>query len=248
MPAIGAQLYIFQKAFDLEDRAALRNVLQGLATAGYAEIEGFLGAKNDYRDLLAEYNLRYAGAHCVLSELEDVQSAADYVKRMDGSDICCSGLIQWHERSADDYRAAIELLNAKGRVLRSQGIYLHYHNHDFEFERVDGDQTGMDLLLAGLDSGAVNLCLDTGWVWRAGLDPAAFLHSHREKIGVVHLRDFKGDDSVPLGAGDMDIKPILDALPPLPNLRRVIVEQDPTETNSMDCMTQSRGYLRRFEF
>ena len=226
--SVGAQLYIFTKAFDLEDRVALEPVLGGLSEAGYAEIEGFLGGRNDYRELLDAANLRYAGAHCVLAELaerDDLQSAAEYVKRMGGDYLCVSGLIRWHERTASDYEAAIAWLNGAGRVLQALGVALYYHNHDFEFDNLDdanGDHSGMDLLLAKLDFSAVKLCFDTGWAWwawRAGRNPAAFLHAQKDKIGVVHLRDFLGVESTELGAGKMDIPAILDALPRFPYLR-----------------------------
>ena len=244
IPAIGAQLYIFRNTFDLESKAELETVLRSLASAGYETIEGFLGKAADYRDLLEKYNLRYAGAHCVLPELDDAERAADYVARMQGADICSSGLIRWNERTAADYHAAIERLNEKGRYFRSRGIFLHYHNHDFEFEKVNGETTGMDLLLAGLDFSSVSLCFDTGWAWRAGLDPADFLKKHREKIGVVHLRDFRGTESVELGAGDISLDAMLAVLPDLPNLRQVIVEQDPTAAEPAQRMKTSRDYLR----
>lgn len=87
---------------------------------------------------------------------------------------------------------------AARRYLREHGVRLYYHNHDFEFDRVDGVLTGMDLLCVGLDPDAIELCVDAGWVWWAGVDPAESLRSQRERIGLVHLRDFAGPKSLPL--------------------------------------------------
>ena len=245
LPAIGTQLYIFRNTFDMESKTDLDAVLQSVSAAGYETIEGFLGELTDYSDLLEKYNLRYAGAHCVLFELDDQKRAADYVTRMQGADICCSGLVRWNDRTAADYHEAIERLNEKGRYFRSRGIFLHYHNHDFEFEKVDGETTGMDLLLAGLDFSRIRLCFDAGWAWRAGLDPADFLKAHQEKIGVVHLRDFRGTESVELGAGEIPLDSLFAVLPDLSNLRQVIVEQDPTVPEPMHSMEASRKFLRQ---
>ena len=58
-----------------------------------------------------------------------------------------------------------------GKQFRDEGIHLHYHNHDFEFLKVDGNKTGMDILMEGLDFRVVDLCVDVAWVMRGGDDP-----------------------------------------------------------------------------
>ena len=239
---IGAQLYIFQEKFDLE--RSLDVILEGLAQAGYGAVEGSPGQETDYRQELDRLGLRYIAPHVNPSKLKDLGAIAAYLRVMGGKDICSSGLLEWNRRAADDYRAAIRFLNEAGRQLRAQGIHLHYHNHEFEFERVEGDRTGMDLLLEGLDADATDLGLDVGWVWRAGLDTARFLREHRERIGYIHLRDFRGAESVPIGQGEMELAPIMDALHELPHLRWVVVEQDPTAPDPMQAMRDSRNYLK----
>jgi sugar phosphate isomerase/epimerase len=154
------------------------------------------------------------------------------------------GLLQWNERSANDYRMAAHALNERGRRLRDEGIHLHYHNHDFEFAQVDGAATGMDILLDELESDVVDLCLDIGWLWRAGLDPVKWMQQHREQIGYLHVRDFAGDKSVPLGQGNIQLKPIFETLHSLPAVRWSVVEQDPTSPDPLRSMSESRAYLQ----
>jgi sugar phosphate isomerase/epimerase len=158
--------------------------------------------------------------------------------------VVSSGLVRWEERRAEDYQAAAEALNVAGRRLRQQGLFLHYHNHDFEFQPVADDRTGFNLLLDGLDTEAVTLCVDTGWVWLAGTDPAEFLRQHSERVGMVHLRDWQEGRSVPLGGGEMDLGPIIAELPHLPPLRWVVVEQDPDSQYPAEDMRRSRAHLR----
>jgi sugar phosphate isomerase/epimerase len=180
----------------------------------------------------------------VHAELDDVSGIIEYSQAMGGQDVCSSGLLQWNERSAADYRASASVLNERGRQLREADIHLHYHNHDFEFEAVDGSTSGMDILLHELDFDVVDLCLDVGWVWRAGLDPVQWMQQHRDKIGYLHLRDFAGEESVALGQGSMDLKPIVTTIDALPNVRWIVVEQDPTSPDPLRSMGESRAYLR----
>ena len=97
-------------------------------------------------------------------------------------------------------------------------------------------QTGFEILCQHFDPEAVSLCADLGWIYRAGVDPVTFLKQYAPQIGYVHLRDFQGSESVPLGKGDIDIASQIAYLPQLPNLRYVAIEQDPTTSTSIQDM------------
>ncbi len=239
---IGAQMYIFRDKFDLD--RDLHSILDSLARDGYGAVEGSPGHRTRYKTELDQRALRYAAPHVVLADLKDVSGIIEYSQAMGGQDVCSSGLLQWNERSAADYRASASVLNERGRQLREADIHLHYHNHDFEFEAVNGSTSGMDILLHELDFDVVDLCLDVGWVWRAGLDPVQWMQQHRDKIGYLHLRDFAGEESVALGQGSMDLKPIVTTIDALPNVRWIVVEQDPTSPDPLRSMSESRAYLR----
>ena len=88
------------------------------------------------------------------------------------------------------------------------------------------------------------LCLDVGWVWYAGVDPIGLLRDHGDRIGVVHLRDFRGRASVPLGHGDMDIPVLVSEIRRLSGLRALVVEQNPGSSDPLGDMRESRRYLR----
>lgn len=245
---IAAQLYVYGES--LHQPAALPPILAGLAEAGYEAVEGFGGVPADPA-FLQTAGLSYIGPHLVLAGLLDSEAVAAETKRLGGEAVICSGLREWDVRTPAAYREAVMLLNDAGRKLRAAGLRLHYHNHDFEFDRLDageGAQTGMDLLCAGLDPEAVLLCVDTGWVWRAGHDPAKFLERHAPQIGLVHLRDFAGTQSVPLGLGEVPLDTIIAALPGLSRLRWVVVEQDPDSSAPGADMSASRAFLRKRSF
>jgi sugar phosphate isomerase/epimerase len=158
--SVGAQLYIFRDKLDLD--RDLATILDSLARDGYSAVEGSPGHQTRYKAELATRGLRYAAPHVVLSDLDDLPSIIEYSDAMGSYDICSSGLLQWNQRSAADYRASAQVLNERGARLHDAGIHLHYHNHDFEFHKVDGTTTGMDILLNELDLNLVDFCLDVG--------------------------------------------------------------------------------------
>ncbi len=239
---IATQIYVFTRLPDLTAR--MPGILLSLAEAGYEGIEGMIGHPPEGPEPLAAAGLKCLATHCGtarLSAREDVLSAC---RTMGTGAICNSGLPQADRRSAEDYAAGIAAINALAAEYSRDGVTLHYHNHDFEFEAVDGRKTGMDLLLEGLDFSQMKLCLDLGWAHVAGADAVALLRDHADKIGFVHLRDFSGRASRPLGQGEIDLAPQIEAIRGLPNLQALVVEQDPDTEDPLGDTVAGRRYLR----
>jgi sugar phosphate isomerase/epimerase len=219
-------------------------ILDGLAEAGYEAVEAMHGHPPADRPTVERAGLSFTALHIGASLLEPLDPLVAFLQSVGATDVCSSGPLVWNQRSIADYRATAKVLNEKGRRLRDLGIHLHYHNHEFEFEPVDGQMTGMAVLLDELDAANVTLCLDAGWVWTAGQDPVGFLRENGDRVGFLHLRDFQGRESVALGRGEMDLAAVVAVARELPELRVLGVEQDPTTPTPLEDMQHSRRYLR----
>ncbi|GCE29057.1 sugar phosphate isomerase [Dictyobacter alpinus] len=239
---MGAQLYIFSKQYQLDKDIDF--LLDGLASSGYQFVEGGPDDAEAYASKLQHYNLKLCSQHVLTSAMLDPQPLIRYMHTLGAQDITVSGPLKWFERSTQDYREAAQVLNRAGKILRAEGIYLHYHNHDFEFAPIDGGQSGMDVLLENLDFSVLDLCVDLGFVWVAGIDPVAYLQQHKERIGYIHLRDFAGKTSTELGKGDMPLPALVAQLETMPAIRYVIIEQDPIADDPQASMALSLQYLR----
>ncbi len=246
LPPVGAQLLVFRGhptlKYDIETQTDL--ILDSVAEAGYAAVEGGSRDAAAYKRALDARGLRYGGSHIGLAALRDVRPLIDYLNIVDSRDICNSGLLTWDNPGADDYRQAVPILNEAGRAFRQAGIHLHYHHHDFEFKAVEGETTGMDILLEGLDPEAVDLCVDIAWVQKGGSDPAAYLRQHKDRIGYLHFKDFDAEGWTELGRGEVDITAVMQVLPEMPGVRWVMVEQDTTRSDPRESIAVSRRYLR----
>ncbi|GCE20738.1 sugar phosphate isomerase/epimerase family protein [Dictyobacter kobayashii] len=239
---LGAQTYIFSKKYQLDKDIDL--LLEGLASSGYQFIEGGPEDAAAYALKLRQYNLRACCQHVLTATLLDLPPLIRYIHTLQAHDITVSGPLKWFGRSEQDYREAARVFNQAGKVLREEGIYLHYHNHDFEFAPITGEQTAMDILLESLDFSAVDLCVDLGFVWLAGIDPLAYLQRHEDKVAYIHLRDFAGKTSTELGRGEMPLAALVAQVEAMPAIRYVIVEQDPVVDDPMASMKQSLQYIR----
>jgi sugar phosphate isomerase/epimerase len=242
LPKVGCQLIIFGGHVDVENE--IERVFDGLKAAGYDAAECG-GEAQRVKKALDERGLVHAGQHIALSGNPNAQQIIEYARTVGSSDVSNSGLLRWgDDLTADDYAQAIEKLNELGRELRAAGIHLHYHNHAFEFEKVDGDKNGMDLLMEGLDPQACDLCVDVAWVAKGGENPAEYLRKHKDKIGYLHFKDFSGESWVPLGQGEMEFGPIIEEVKNMPRVRWVVCEQDNTKGDPFECVKQSRQYLK----
>jgi sugar phosphate isomerase/epimerase len=147
LPRVGSQLIVFGKKYNIEND--IEAILDSLQKAGYAAVEGGPQDAARYRPMLDARGMVYAGSHMAISGNPDIDQLIEYSRIMGSSDISNSGLVKWGDVTLDDYQQSIKLLNEAGRKLRDAGIHLHYHNHAFEFDKVDGSKNGMDILLDG---------------------------------------------------------------------------------------------------
>ena len=250
LPPIGAQMMVLGGhptiKYDLETQTDL--VLDSLAAAGYAGVEGGPCDAATYKQALDARGLRYGGSHVSLSVLADTGSTDGliaYLQTLGSRDICNSGLRSWHERSAADYHDAARVLNDAGQRFRDGGITLHYHHHDFEFEKVEGNKTGLDILLGETDPVSVDLCVDIAWVQKGGQDPGEFLTQHQDRVSFLHFKDYNAEgDWTELGRGVVNIGGVIERLPDLPRIRWVMAEQDKTTLDPLESLAVSRRYLR----
>ena len=56
-----------------------------------------------------------------------------------------------------------------GKICRENGIYLLYHNHDYEFAKID-EVPGLDLVYGAVNPKYLGAEIDTCWVKYAGID------------------------------------------------------------------------------
>ncbi|MGA0068418.1 MAG: sugar phosphate isomerase/epimerase family protein [Miltoncostaeaceae bacterium] len=145
--------------------------------------------------------------------------------------------VQW-ELAAQRLAQAVELA-------RSHGLAASFHPHISTYVESAWE---VDRLLATTD---VTLTLDIGHMALAGADPVACVHAWADRIDHVHIKDVDqsvlarakrdgrtdfdewwSDVCVPLGAGDVDIEGVLDALAERDYSGWLVVEQDRAPTSA----------------
>jgi sugar phosphate isomerase/epimerase len=94
----------------------------------------------------------------------------------------------------DGFVKVVENAAMLGKVARDLGMTLLYHNHDFEFEKIDG-KYALEILYDTVPADLLQTELDTCWVRVGGEDPAPYVRKFAGRTPIVHLKDYAGGKS-----------------------------------------------------
>jgi sugar phosphate isomerase/epimerase len=241
---LAVQLIVFGQAYKLNNPSDAVTVLDAVRSSGFTAVEGSSDDAEGFRKLLDERSLRCSALHVALSSGINAKELVKKLKILGATHCLNSGVLRWNDRDEACYRESARQLNEAGRILKSEGIGFHYHNHDFEFTETFSGKTGFDILQEDLDPSAMDLGIDVAWIKKGGLDPVTFLRTHRERISYLHLKDYTKDGWTELGTGEVPLADVIATLPELPNLRWVAAEQDRCVGDPADSVRISRDWLR----
>ncbi len=111
----------------------------------------------------------------------------------------------------DDYKFVCDNLNKGGEMCNKYGLRLNYHNHDFEFAKIDG-QVPFDMMLSKVDPKLVGIELDLYWTVFAGMNPMDYFMKYPGRFEQWHIKDMDKTDrkrNAIAGTGSIDFKALL---------------------------------------
>ncbi len=242
---VALQMYTLRDEMAADFVGTLRNV----ADIGYdgAELlpppEGMTA--RELRSLLDELGLRTPGIHAGLEAMEaDLSKAIDFSLELGAPCMIIPGIRQDMRDSADAWRATAQRLTQVGEEIAQHGMTLCYHNHSFEFERLDGE-SGFDILWQESDPRYVQSELDVYWVRHGGESPVAYLEKLANRVPLVHLKDMATDGSfAEVGEGLIDWEPIFSTAEKS-GAQWYVVEQDTCQGPPIESVRISLENLRQ---
>ncbi len=246
---IGIQIYSVRDFCKTD----LEFTLKELKRFGYegVELAGlYERTPKEFADLLSEIGLEPISAHVSYYDMKaDMEKVISDYKTVG----CKYIAIPWMD---PDYRIdgiygkeTMENICKFAEMAKSAGIPLLYHNHDFEFEKIDGEYA-FDLLFAQTPDLLVEQ--DSCWVHHGGENPIKYLKKYANRTPVLHLKDYVGNkkdgtfELRPNGCGVVDIKGLV-AESENCGVEWLVVEQDYPSMgmNALECAQKSIEYLKQ---
>ena len=266
---IGLQLYSVRDDMQNDFAGTLKKVKE----MGYDAVEfaGLYGhSAEEVKALCNELGLNPVSAHVglnvVMADLEGVVKTYYEIG-------CKFMVIPWSDAKTnlpggtayDKFLADVKTVAAE---MRKYGMKLCYHNHDFEFEKIDG-KNKLDILYADTDPDDLQTQVDTCWARVGGENPAEYVKKYTGRAPIVHIKDYFGSKSAnmydlidggeveasdeakvpfelrPVGYGVQDVASILEAAESA-GAGVVIVEQDnpSLDKTPLECAKMSIDYIR----
>jgi sugar phosphate isomerase/epimerase len=257
--AIGLQLYTVRNEIGKDAAGTLKKV----AALGFTEVENFgyngkfFGMEPAaYKSMLDGLGLKAPSGHYLWGGATDNppmgsirngwEKAVEDAAAIGQQYMVLAFLFPNERKSLDQYKQVAADLNKAGQLCQKAGIQLCYHNHDFEFQPVDG-QLPFDILLKLTDPGLVKVELDLYWAVRANAAPLDFFRQHPGRVALWHVKDMDKTEKksfTEVGNGVIDFKPIFKAHEES-GMKHFFVEQDQCPGSPFDSISQSIGYIRK---
>lgn len=251
---LGVQLYSVRDYIKTAESADL--TFQKLAEMGYTTVQtaGHEFDADLFLSLLQKNGLQIIGTHTKFPKIkEDPQEVLRINKLWKSTNIGIGSMPPEYRADLDSVKRFISECNELAKYFYEQGCRLTYHNHNFEFCRIDGYKTIMDILYEGLDPNTTSFVLDTCWVAAAGADVCAWLKKLSGRIDILHLKDMtlkkENDTYLPqiteVGNGNLCWDSILETAQDV-NIQHYIVEHDNNwiDEDAFKSLQQSADFLQ----
>ena len=219
-----------------------RETLRAVKTAGYdgIELNSFMvnptpfmvrmltkaagmptgkGGNLDWARLTKEAGLSVVSLHKDLGGIKkDMNATVEEAKKYETSNVVITGMYRFDYRDKTLVDDLCKQLNNVGKSLKKEGIQLLYHNHNYEFQKVQGKQTAYEYLIANTNPEYVGFEFDSYWPTEAGVCALDVMKSLGQRMKLYHINDrgtklqkpvmtpILKSDSCELGYGNMNLE------------------------------------------
>ena len=187
---LGVQLYTIRDYMQDPEFADL--AFKRLAELGYTEAHTAGNAFDAklFGELLAKHDISIIGTHYDFKKILENPEETMEIHRMWGTtNVGIGGMPSAARKDLDELKKFIHDFNTAAETYAKHGFRMTYHNHNFEFVRIDGYKTIMDLLYEGLDPVTTSFVLDTCWVAAGGGDVIDWMEKLEGRLDILHLKD-----------------------------------------------------------
>ena len=254
---LGFQLYTvrdFMTDPDIADTA-----FKKLSAMGYSEVHtaGNYMSDEALGELCKKHNMTIIGSHYDYDKILNDPEATMAVHDAWGTkNVGIGGMPREIRESLAGVKGFIEEFNRAAEIYAKHGFRLTYHHHNFEFARIDGYKTIMDLLYENLDPKNTSFVLDTCWISAGGGDICAWLEKCAGRVDILHLKEMalKKDKTsnnflhyiTEVGNGNIAWDPVIKKATEL-GIDHFIVEQDTHFTpNAIASLKMSADFLKKY--
>lgn len=244
---IGLQLYSLRN----EVNENLEESLEKIGAIGYKHLEAagysngkFYGLEPvEIKALVEKYGMKLRSSHLTFKS-EEVSAVLNAHKEAGIKYLVWPWIGKEDRISIDTYKQLAERLNSFGELCSQNGLMFGYHNHDFEFQAINGI-IPYDILLEYTDPNFVFMEIDLYWITYAGKDPVEYFNKYPGRFPLWHIKDMAAGadkEMTEVGSGIIDYPGLLEHASQA-GMKEIFVEQDVIKGDGFESVKKSFDYL-----
>lgn len=241
---IGLQLYTIRDAMEKDIQGSLKKVAdmgyKYLELAKYADGKFYGMEPPEFKKIVSDLGMEILSSHTQVEAqgitLENAKKMTEDHAKL-GVKYCVQPwVVEEARKTVASYQKMVADWNKVGEIMKASGIQFGYHNHNFEFDTIEGKIPYFDIFLAELDKDLVTMEIDLFWVTKAGQNPVEIFKKYPGRFQLFHMKDMFTsqapfftttgvEDFAPVGAGVINFREIL-AAKDIAGMKYMIVEED----------------------
>jgi len=248
---IALQLYTIRDAMKTDVPGSLKKVsdigYKYLELADYNDGKFYGYQPAEFKKLVNDLGMEVLSSHTQVEgagvTLDNARKMAEDHSKM-GVKYCLQPwIVEEMRTSIASYQKMAENWNKIGAIMKEFGMQFGYHNHNFEFDKVEGKVPYFDVMLAELDKDLVTMEIDLFWTTKAGQNPVDIFKKYPGRFQLFHMKDMYTKeapffttvgvkDFAPVGEGIINFREIL-AAKDIAGMKYMVVEQDQSRDGDM---------------
>ena len=241
---IGLQLYTIRDAMAADVPGSLKRVAdmgyKYLELASYADGKFYGFEPAEFKKIVSDLGMAIISSHTKVEAegitLENAKKMAEDHVKLNVKYCVQPWVVEEARTTVASYQKMAADWNKVGAIMKESGIQFGYHNHNFEFDTVEGKVPYYDIFLAELDKDLVTMELDLFWAIKAGQNPVEMFKKYPGRFQLFHMKDMFTieppffttvgvADFAPVGAGVVNFREIL-AAKDIAGMKYMFVEED----------------------
>lgn len=242
---IGAQLYTVRSL--CQTLEGLADTLKRVADIGYKTVQ--LSATCPYDASWMKEQLRANGLRCVLTHIPVPRLTGETEQVIQDHEVLdCPhiglGYYSFNAEKGETYARFMDAFAPVAQKIKNAGRLFMYHNHDQEFQKLDGKLI-LERLMEDMPADQMGFTLDTYWVQVGGGDPARWLERLAGRIPVIHLKDCAyGRRMAVVGEGNINFDRVFEKAEAGGTSYMMVEQDDCGGEDPLECLKRSYRFLR----
>ena len=202
---------------------------------------------DELADILKENGISATGDHSSWDNFSDKTTLSKFIEQQKKLGCFQIGIGAKPAIFPDTYEGYTDFIKKVNEICdqaEEAGIGFSYHNHEFEFMKFNGERA-IDRLIK--ECPKMEFTLDVFWVQAGGMNPCDYIDKLKDKIKVLHLKDYRiinrQRQFAEIGQGNLDWPSIFSKCA-LYNIPYAVIEQDGDYlVDPFESLALSKKYL-----